>query len=180
MVNKAAYTLCEIPAEFFMAESFNNRKVQQYQFTYNANSKAFSISSVNRHNDWNLDLRKTDQLSRKLAGAVFAFYTPLENERCMTEAEYRALSLQALNDAFGLALTEKPAYTLESEGTSYALYTLARTDDLGALRLPELMAGAYLCREVQSPGPEYLMDESVRRVERPAASEGAVSRPSGQ
>ena len=181
MVNNTTYTICEEHTADFDSWSYNGQKQKtQYSFTYKANQNAFSIASVNRHDDWSLKLLKTDQFDRDIGNAVFAFYTPLEKEYCMTETAYDATTLESLNNTYGLTLEEKPAFIRTDGGIRYGLYTIVKTSDIGSLQLDELMGSSYLWEEIQRPGEYYREDKEdstvhiIHRAERPTATESPL------
>ena len=174
MNDGAWYNLVELPCDGYISSRYNGEKVTSYRFKYSAEDPALNIESENMRQDWSMKLEKRDQNENPVSGAVFALYTPVENEAL---AGLDTLDLAALNARFGTALTEMPEKTLQAEDdedTVYRLMALLISNDVGEAQLDALSGAQYLCQEVQAPA-HYVKSEECVTVKRKGTTSDVVT-----
>lgn len=154
-----SYTIVELPQSDdpeYRFQSLNRRTdATGYTFIYQ-NDQTQQISAVNLHDVWSLTIRKVDQTAQDLtiAGAWFALYSPEQAD---------ALDYDSLRDN----PTNKPAETIEQDGTTWYLAQVAQTGNVeseqGSLTWSGLRRETYLYQEIQAP-KGYLLDPAIRTI----------------
>lgn len=155
----ASYTIVELPQsddpEYRFQSLNRHTDATGYTFIYQ-NDQTQQIFAVNFHDVWSLTIRKVDQTAQDLtiAGAWFALYSPEQAD---------ALDYEALRDK----PTNKPAETINQDGTTWYLAQVAQTGNVeseqGSLTWIGLRRETYLYREIQAP-KGYLLDETIRTI----------------
>ena len=145
------YTVTELPCgEKYMFSSFGGSTGASYTFTYNP-SQTQTISCNNAMQNWAVTLTKVNTDEEILNGAVFALYSPVEEDQ-----------LSEIPEGYGEMTIDQ---TLERDDKTWYLKAVGTTGEDGKLTFGDLLREAYYLVEVKPPVGYNISDTNGRLLE---------------
>ena len=152
------YTVTELPCgEKYMFSSFGGSTGASYTFTYNPNQTQM-ISCNNAMQNWAVTLTKVNTDEEILNGAVFALYSPVEEDQ-----------LSEIPEGYGEMTID---HTLERDDKTWYLKAVGTTGEDGKLTFGDLLREAYYLVEVKPPVGYNISDTNGRLLEQKYESQG--------
>ena len=156
------YTICELENEDdYELYSINDRKEKTYSFTYESDKEVI-VRFTNTTLKWSIEVIKTDLDDRNkvLPGAVFALYSPKEQEREPGDCSLpEDINVQE---------------TVEAEHQNWYLKSVQTSDDNGRIYWTDLKEDKYYLMEWKAPDG-YNREETGWVVYRKDAKDGICS-----
>ncbi len=146
------YTVVELPnGEGYAFSRFEgaNETTQGAVFTYDPAQNQV-ITCYNTSQVWSISLTKVNTSEEPLSGAVFALYSPVEQDGIPIPEGYQGLSIER---------------TLQRDNKTWYLKAVDTTDEEGKLTFSELLREKYYLLEVKPPVGYELSDLSGQLLE---------------
>ena len=145
------YTVTELPCpDAYAFSRFQGSTGASYTFTYDP-AQTQVIICDNTSQNWAVSVTKVNTSEEPLSGAVFALYSPVEQDRISEiPEEYQKLSIEQ---------------TLQRDNKTWYLKAVDTTDEEGKLTFRELLREKYYLLEVKPPVGYELSDLSGQLLE---------------
>lgn len=172
--NNGTYTITELPTGNGLTfKSFNNVENVTHEFTYK-DVESHAIVCVNEETIWTLSVHKVNgsNTSQSLTGAVFALYSPEEDD-ALTKEKYEELLAPYGDLDIKTVLTEEDLGS-DHPRTGYLVDVKKIEDKNGILSFEELERDRYYLLEVQAPDGFNLPDVPGQIVRRSDATAGLL------
>ena len=152
------YTIVELPtSEDYVFRSFNGSSMAYYTFTYDPAQKR-AITCENTYEKWTIRITKESINGEALPGAVFALYSPSEEDQVPVPGEYAGLSVEP---------------TVEVSGQNWYLAGISASGTDGVLEWTDLTRKSYYLLEIKAPDG-YHLTKQTGQVLYQAGSDGGV------
>ncbi|MDY2720583.1 MAG: leucine-rich repeat protein [Candidatus Faecousia sp.] len=152
------YTIVELPtSEDYVFRSFNGSSMAYYTFTYDPAQKR-AITCENTYEKWTIRITKESINGEALPGAVFALYSPSEEDQVPVPGEYAGLSVEP---------------TVEVSGQNWYLAGISASGTDGVLEWTDLTQKSYYLLEIKAPDG-YHLTKQTGQVLYQAGSDGGV------
>lgn len=160
------YTIVEIPDnQDYALNGFNHTSQTSYTFTYDPDQQ-IAITCQNEYLLWAADLTKQDsqKTDKKLSGAVFALYSPVEKDQ-----------MKEIPDAKELIISETVTTGEGDHAQTWYLAAIKTTGTDGTLSWEELRRAQYYLLEVKAPEGYALNAVPWQILDKTAAEQGLYS-----
>lgn len=144
-----SYTVTELPRtdDEYAFYRFPGAAGASYTFSYDP-AQTKIITCENTSQRWKIALTKVNTEEEALSGAVFALYSPVEDDQISIPDEYAQLDIQT---------------TLEYSGKTWYLAAVGTTGEDGKLEWENLLWENYYLLEVKAP-EGYILDETAGQL----------------